>query len=275
MKTGILLLVLLFGFRPDGATSRTIIPRDPLDAGFAYMYELDFHGARQVFLAYIERHPDDPMGFLWLGASYLFQEFNERGVFTSSFFLNDKMLLGGIPEPGGDLNQTMFLKTNARARQMAQSLLDTNPNDVTGLFVMTVANGMQADFDALIVKQHIASLSLLRETKKSATKLLSVDPNADDAYLALGAANYIIGCLPAYKRIFLSFGGIHGDRALGMRQLQLAAEHGHYLKPFAKVMLALAALREKKYGLARHLFADLHEQFPANSVFTSELEKLR
>jgi tetratricopeptide (TPR) repeat protein len=275
MKSSILLLMFLLGFRPGGGVPHATNPPDPLEAGFAYMYDLNFHEARHVFLAYIEQHPDDPMGFLWLGASYLFQEFNERGVFTSSFFLNDETLLGGIPDPVGDVNQTMFLKANARARQMAQGLLDTNANDATGLFVMTVANGMQADFDALIAKQRIASLSLLRETKKSATKLLSVDPNADDAYLALGAANYIIGCLPAYKRFFLSFGGIHGDRTLGMRQLQLAAERGHYLRPFAKVMLALAALREKNYELARQLFAELHEQFPANNVFTSELEKLR
>lgn len=238
------------------------------------MYELKFPAARAVFYTYIADHPADPMGQVSLAASYLFEEFNEYGVFTSSFFLNNEKLLGGIPDPGNDPYRQAFLEANSRAREMAQSLLNNNPNDPTGLFVITLANGMEADYDALIAKRDMDSLLLLRETQKSARKLLAVNPHADDAYLALGAANYIIGCLPAYKRFFLRLGGIRGNRQLGMRQLELAAKGGHYLKPFAKVMLALAALREKQPGLARRLLSELHDEFPENHVFTSELEKL-
>ena len=275
MQSTFLLLTLLFVFQPAWASANPPSPPNLLDAGFSRMYELNFPAARQVFHAYIAGHPADPMGQVSLAASYLFEEFNEHGVFTSKFFLNDKKLLGGIPDPGNDSYRAAFLEANSRARQMAQSLLNSNPNDPTGLFVITLANGMEADYDALIAKQDLDSLILLRQTQKSARKLLAINPHADDAYLALGAANYIIGCLPAYKRFFLSIGGIHGSRTLGMHQLTLAAEGGHYLKPFAKVMLALAALREKQPGLARSLFGQLHDQFPENHVFTSELAKLQ
>jgi hypothetical protein len=54
-----------------------------------------------------------------------------------------------------------------------------------------------------------------------------------------------IGCLPAYKRFFLWFGEVHGDKRLGMEQLQITAEKRRYLKPFAKIFLAHAAIREK------------------------------
>jgi hypothetical protein len=274
VKSSFLLLTLLVVFQPAWASANPPIPPTSLDAGFNRMYELKFPAARQVFHAYIADHPADPMGQVSLAASYLFEEFNEHGVFTSAFFLNDEKLLGGIPDPGNDAYRGAFLEANSRARQMAQSLLDANPNDPTGLFVITLTNGMEADYDALIAKRDMASLLLLRETQKSARKLLAINPHADDAYLALGAANYIIGCLPAYKRFFLSIGGIHGSRTLGMHQLELAAAGGHYLKPFAKVMLALAALREKQPRLARNLFSELHDQFPENHVFTSELAKL-
>jgi hypothetical protein len=273
MGCPVLLLTLLFLFQPARASANPPIPH-VLDSGFNRMYELKFSEARKVFHAYIADHPDDPMGQVSLAASYLFEEFNEHGVFTSAFFLNDEKLLGGIPDPGNDAYRAEFLTANSRARQMAQELLDVNQNDPTGLFVITLANGMEADYDALIAKRDMDSLLLLRETQKSARKLLAINPHADDAYLALGAANYIIGCLPAYKRFFLSIGGIHGNRTLGMRQLELASKGGHYLKPFAKVMLALAALREKQPGLARSLFSELHDQFPENHVFASELEKL-
>ena len=56
--------------------------------------------------------------------------------------------------------------------------------------------------------------------------LLAVDPSADDAYVALGTSNYVIGCLPSYKKMFLWFGGIHGDKDHGMDELQTAAKEG-------------------------------------------------
>jgi hypothetical protein len=56
-----------------------------------------------------------------------------------------------------------------------------------------------------------------------------------------------------------------------MDQLQVAAEGGHYLRPFAQALLALAAEREGRFDLARKLFGDLSREFPANGVFASEL----
>jgi len=101
-----------------------------------------------------------------------------------------------------------------------------------------------------------------------------VRPDAADAYLALGAANYIIGCLPAHQRFFLWFGGIHGDRVAGMNQLRLAAKKGHYLRPYAKILLGLAALREKQEDVARMQFSDLAREFPDNPLFARELARV-
>ena len=102
-----------------------------------------------------------------------------------------------------------------------------------------------------------------------------VAPDAADAYLTLGAANYIIGSLPGYKRFLLGFAGIHGNKKVGIQQLELAAERGHYLRPFAKIMLALAALREKKTEVARTQLEELVAEFPENPLFALELAKLQ
>lgn len=265
------LLVLLLGIAPASAATRS---EATLDYGFAEMYELNFPTARSAFDSYIEAHPQDPMGQAALAASYLFEEFNRQGVLTSAFFLNDKKLLGGVPHPGSDPDQAAFLDANGEARDMAEAILKRNPRDPDGLLVLTLANGMQADYDALIAKQDLDSLWLLRQTKESAKLLLNVNPHADDAYLALGAANYIIGCLPGYKRFVLKFGGIRGNRTLGMQQLSMASDNGHYLKPFAKILLAMAALREKRPELARTLLAQLHHEYPQNPDFANELAKL-
>jgi len=115
---------------------------------------------------------------------------------------------------------------------------------------------------------------LIRESESLAKQLIALRPDAADAYLALGAANYIIGSLPAHQRFFLWFGGIHGDRIAGMQQLRIAAKKGHYLRPYAKILLALAALREKQENVARGQFTDLTREFPDNPLFARELAKL-
>ncbi len=157
---------------------------------------------------------------------------------------------------------------------MAQLRLKTNPDDTNALFAMSLSVGMQADYASLINKEQLESLRKIREADRYSNKLLAIAPDADDAYLGLGTANFVIGSLPGFKRFLLGFAGIHGDKKEGIRQLEIAADRGHYLRPFAKIMLALAALREKKPELARAQLKELVAEFPENPLFASELAKL-
>jgi hypothetical protein len=64
---------------------------------------------------------------------------------------------------------------------------------------------------------------------------------------------------------------VHGDRARGLEELQLAADHGNYLRPFAKIFLALAFEREHQMDHARVLLTELTAEFPSNPLFAHEL----
>jgi hypothetical protein len=117
--------------------------------------------------------------------------------------------------------------------------LETHPDDPNALLAMTLGVGLQVDSASLIEKHQLESLRMIRDADRYAKKLLTFAPAAADAYLTLGAANYVIGSLPAYKRFFLRLAGIRGDKRAGMQQLEIAAARGHYLPPFAKILLAL------------------------------------
>jgi hypothetical protein len=158
---------------------------------------------------------------------------------------------------------------------MAEHRLAASPRDADALLALTLTDGMSADFEALIKKRQMKSLGYIRRAEKEAAELLEVEPDNGDAYVAIGAANYIIGCLPGYKRFVLWFGGIHGDRLDGMRQLEVAVARGLYLQPLAKTLLALAAQREHQPERARVLFTDLTREFPGNPVFAHELSLLQ
>ena len=245
-----------------------------LDTGFRLLYELKFSEARAQFEAWQKSHPQDPLGYASEAASYLFEECYRQGVLTSDFFIHNKRFLGEIPlKPDPQLRAAFFASDN-RAQDLAQLLLKTNPDDPNALFAMSLSLGMQADYASLIDKHQLDSLKKIREADTYSKRLLKVAPEAADAYLGLGTANYIIGSLPGTKKLFLGLAGIHGDKKKGIEQLETAAKYGHYLRPFAKILLALTALREKTPEVARAQLTELVAEFPENSLFASELAKL-
>lgn len=257
-----------------GQTPTEALHVPELDAGFHLLYELKPEEARSRFDAWKKSHPEDPLGSASVAASYLFEECYRQGVLTSEFFLDNKRFLGEIPlQPDPKLRAAFFSAVN-QAQNLAQLRLKTSPDDANALFAMALSLGMQADYASLIDKHQLDSLRMIREADKYANKLLVIAPGAADAYLGLGTANYIIGSLPRLKRFFLGLAGIHGDKKAGIQQLEIAAERGHYLRPFAKILLAMAALREKKPEVARAQLKQLVAEFPENRLFASELAKL-
>jgi hypothetical protein len=246
-----------------------------LDVGFHLLYELKPEEARHQFEALQNSHPEDPLGSAAEAAAYLFEECYWQGVLTSEFFLDDKRFLGKIPlKPDPDL-RAAFFAADKKAQDLAQLQLESNPDAPNALFAMALSVGMQADYASLIDKQQLDSLKKICAADLYAKRLLVIAPDAADAYLGLGTANYVIGSLPGFKKFFLGFAGIHGDKKVGIEQLGIADDHGRYLRPFAKILLAMAALREKKPEVARAQLSELVTEFPENPLFTNELAKLK
>jgi hypothetical protein len=244
-----------------------------LEQGYRLLYEQKFPEARAVFEKWAAEHRDEPFGQVSIAASYLFEEFFLQRVLTSDYFLNDKRFLGGItgtPNPG---SIKAFEDSVGRARALASRRLKAQPRDPEGLYALVLCAGMQSDADSMLLKKHYDALKHLKEANSNAEMLLHDYPDAYDAYVAPGIAYYVIGSLPSSARFFLWFGGIHGDKQLGMSQVQKTADNGHYLKPFAKILLALSARREKQDALARKNLKELTEEFPGNPVYDTEYAK--
>ena len=269
-----LLLGPVIGFAgetPDHSPAFTAVPE--LTAGFDLLYEQKFAEAREAFASWESRNPEDPFGEVAVAASYLFEELHLQGVLTSDFFLNEKRFLHGIDGRPDPERMSHFREALARARELARERQKTNPGDGEALFALTLAAGMESDAESILQKKHMSALKRVKEANEYAKRLLAQHPDAADAYIAPGIANYIIGSQSAGTRFTLWFGGIHGDKKLGMEQLAKTAENGLYLKPFAKIVLALAARREKQDALAQKLLRELTEQYPGNELFASEYAK--
>jgi len=270
----LLLLSPIFDFALEtpGVESPAFTTVPELSAGFDLLYEQRFAEAREAFARWESRNPEQPFGEVAVAASYLFEELSRQGVLTSDFFLNEKEFLHGIdgsPDPG---RMSHFRDALARARELAGERQKTNPNDGEALLALTLAAGMESDAESILQKRHVAGLKQMKKANGYAKELLAQHPDATDAYIAPGIANYIIGSQSAGSRFVLRFDGIHGDKN-GMEQVARTAENGRYLRPFAKIILALAARREKQNALAQRLFRELSEQYPDSELFASEYAK--
>jgi hypothetical protein len=246
----------------------------PLDHGFHLLYNLDFDHAHSIFTQWEQSHPDDPMGPTADAAGLLFSEFHRLGVLESQFFELDKRFEN---RPKLDPDPAIREHFNAAindAERLARARLATNSKDRDALFSLTLVNGLQADYAALIEKRNLASLRYTKEAAGWGERTLAVDPDCYDAHIAGGISKYIVGSMAAPVRWLVRLGGISGDKQAGVKELKLVADRGHYLAPFASILLAIAYVRAHDKQHARELLATLHGEFPANPLFEKEMARL-
>lgn len=245
-----------------------------LDQGFRLLYNLDFEQAHQVFLSWQREHPQDPVGPTAEAAGILFSEFHRLGVLEAQFYENDKSFLNrDKPDPDSGVRDR-FNAALARAQTAASARLASSPQDRDALFAMTLSSGLQADYAALIEKRNMSSLRYTRDANDWADKLLAVDPDCYDARVATGFSKYIVGSMAAPLRWVLRLGGVSGDKKQGILELQMTADHGRYLGPFARILLAIAYVRDKDNARARGVLATLRDEFPKNPLFAREIARL-
>ncbi len=158
--------------------------------------------------------------------------------------------------------------------KLASASLAKNPLDDNASFARVLECGLRADYLALIEKRSVASLGYTKTGRALAEQLLSRNPNYYDAYLAVGVENYLLGITAAPVRWVLHLTGAETDKQQGIAKLRLTAQKGHLLMPFARLMLAVAALRDKDRGTAKQLLAGLVQEFPQNGLYARELARL-
>ncbi len=246
----------------------------PMDAGYRDMYNLDFGGAHAAFQQWERAHPEDPLGPSSEAAADLFWEFNQMHVLESDLFMDDDKFFYRYAAPDPQV-KLRFERELARAEDLAGRRLSRSPHDSNALLVKVFDAGMESDYAALIENRYFASLAEMKRSGRLAQTLLAYDPSCYDAYLAVGVENYILSLNPAPVRWLLDLYGAETNRQTGIERLELTAAHGHYLEPFARVLLAVAALRANDRRHARELLQGLVREFPKNQLYASELARLQ
>jgi hypothetical protein len=267
-------LSLAWSATAQAATPAETIVSTELDRGFMGLYNLDFDGAQKDFSVWEVQHPDDPVGPVSEAAGCLFSEFNRLGVLEQQFYENDAAFYARPKLTADPAVHSHFQSALERTQTLARTRLSKNPKDQDALFAMTLASGLQADYAALIEKRNLSSLHYTKEASSWAQQLLAICDHCSDVLVATGFSKYIIGSMSAPVRWLLRMDGVSGDKQAGIADLQMTAQHGHYLAPFARVLLAIAYVRDKDKRRALELLTSLRAQFPSNTLFPLEIAHL-
>jgi hypothetical protein len=245
-----------------------------LDAGYRQMYNLQFTEAHRTFAEWEKRNPSDPLGPASDAAAYLFSELDRMRLLESEFFTADTRFFGERPKPDPKLKAS-FEQSIRRAEKSAAAALARDGSNADALFADLLRHGLRADYLSLVDRSQWAALGETKSGRTAAEKLLSVKPDYHDAHLAIGVENYLLSLKPGPVRWFLRLSGAQTDKGEGIAKLRITAEKGRYLLPFARLLLAVAALREKDYASARGYLSWLASEFPLNRLYREELAKLR
>lgn len=243
-----------------------------LQDGYRAMYNLQFDEAHRIFGAWQRTHPDDPFAAVSDAAAYLFTEFDRLHILEMEFFLDDREW--EKTPPGDPKLKAKFEQALTKGERLADAALARSPKDKNALFAKAMAQGLRSDYLGLIEGRYVASLKAMKAGRIHAEQLLKIDPHYGDAYLAIGIENYILSQKPMPVRWLLKAYGSQTDAARGIENVRLCIEHGLYMKPFARLMLAVAAMRDKNFNQARDILHSLAREFPRNPLYAEQAERL-
>ena len=256
------------------ASAASAGPDKGLYAGWLQMYDLKFDEAHQSFAVWKQSHPDNALGPASNAAACLFSELARLGALESELFVDDSHFKERAKLRPDPARKALFVQEIAQAERLADAALQKSGADSDALFVKSLTLGLRADNAGLVEKQSFAALSFTKEGRVFAERLVQAKPDAADAYLGPGLENYLLSLKPAPLRVLLRVTGSNVDRERGLQEIRETALHGHYLEPFAKLLLAVAALRDNNPVRARELLGELHRRFPDNELYTREMDRI-
>jgi hypothetical protein len=245
-----------------------------LDQGYRDMYNLNFSGAHQAFAQFEKTNPTDAMGPDSDAAAYLFTEFDRLGILKSDYLTKDESFFvvnkpKGDPEIRRKFNAALELGDKVAAEKLKES-----PADPDAMLAETMRFGLRANYDAMIDRHNLSALSEVKQSRELAQKLLVAHPDVYDAYIAQGIENYLLSQKNVALRWFLRLGGAQTDRQVGREKCAITAEKGHYFKPYAQLLLAIADLRDNNRNGAKQKLTLLSREYPGNHLYRDELERL-
>jgi tetratricopeptide (TPR) repeat protein len=216
--------------------------RDKVIAGLDAIYSMKLADAAAIFDDMIAKHPDDPTGY----------------YFRSSVFLYKNLFDYSEPD------YKRFMVACDKAIAVAEAAIAKNPNNNFARTIIGMIYGFRAVANYRadnIVKGALDA----RSCYNYLSDVLKRDPQQWDAYLGMGIFHFGLGALPKTLRYLANLGGLKGDRELGIKEMQIAAEKSLFASTDANTALSMIKVYyDKDYEKGLQYLNQMLQKYPNN-----------
>lgn len=263
----------LFGLLTIWPLTSATLPTatDYRQSGNDHLYNLEYDQAIVDFGKLIQQNSGDANAYNDLAGAQLYKELYRLGLLESSALGRDNQFIRDARPPADLRAEAQVRDTLDRGRRAAERLLIQNPRNEVALFSLCTNYALRANYEFTLEKAWFAALRSGSKARGYCEQVLKLNPKFIDAYLVLGAYEYVTGSLPLPVKLFATIGGLHGSREKGIAYLSRVAQQGKYNRDGARVLLVVLYRREKRALEAARVLEGLLVQYPRNYLFGTEL----
>lgn len=245
-----------------------------VEQGYDHFYNLEYEECIADFQKAIAQNPSDPGLHNHLAQAIVFREMFRNGALESELVSGNNSFLRRPKLNPSPETEKWFLGELAKAMDLAQTQLNTNPNDTKAMYDLGISYGLRSDYFWVVKKDWHNSLKDATAARRLHNRITQLEPSNVDARLVEGLHDYIIGSLPWTWRMLGFLVGIHGDKEQGIRIVQDVAAHGKDNRVDAEIFLGALYRRENETRKAVPLVQDLIRRFPRNYLLRLELSQM-
>jgi tetratricopeptide (TPR) repeat protein len=225
-------------------------PSDAIDQGLYWLYHQQYDKSLASFDTYLSKNPSDPTGYFYRTATswwHLMQDFDYALPEVYRQFDEDSQRTITTAKALYEVAQDT--RTKARA-----CLYWGGAEGLRGRWMVTQGQWIKAYFAGK------RGNNLLREAIK-------LDPTLYDAYMGLGIYDYFTDTLSGVQAVLAAM-FIHGDKARGLKELQMAIDKGTHSRIEAmSFLIEIFNSEENTPEKALPIAQELHREFPHSPAF--------
>jgi tetratricopeptide (TPR) repeat protein len=237
---------------------------------FEQAYNLDYPAAVELFNQALAADPDSSATHRARASAAWLHIIFRRGSITVDQYLGgasrDDVKLEKPPAAEAEI----YRRHATRALELAERRLAANPRDVSALYDVGVALGLQASYIATVEGRVGGAFGSARRAFNSHERVLELDPSRKDAGLIVGTYRYVVASLALPARWMAYIAGFGGDKEKGLLMVEEAARYPSEAQTDAKFALMLLYNREGRYADALGVIRQLMAQFPRNRILRLE-----
>jgi tetratricopeptide (TPR) repeat protein len=239
-----------------------------------HFYNLDYDGALSRFETIQHANPQSPIATGYVLMVLIFRELYHQDLLDTTYYAHDSFLTSkrSVPVPQATRDRIEQLTSSAIA--LSDQQIHENPNNANAYFARGYARGMHAAFITLVDHSYVAAARQGLAARNDSEQALRIDPNYNDAKMAVGIQQFAVASLPRFIRMVVGIAGVGGNKDKGLNLLRESAAHGIVTPIESRTALSLFLRHDGRYPEAIVVQKGLADQYPHDYLFRLEVANL-